>query len=178
MADGTVHIALFNEDQVDEAAEAISRLRSLGITDNNISVISGVPLSENILGRPMTWTRVPIIAGVGAVIGFLVAAALVFGTQVFYPIRAGSMPNAPIPTAIVVLFELTMLGMLISTFIGVFIETISPSYGPRGYDPRITDGHIGILFTSPTRLDDDIHSRLGELGAELVHRAEVKKLWL
>jgi hypothetical protein len=177
MAFGTVHLALFREDQINEAAEAIERLRSLGIGDEDISVISGIPLSDRILGRPMTWTRVPIIAGVGAITGFIVAFLLVFGTQYFYPIRVGIMPNTPIPTSIVVMFELTMLGLLLATFLGVFVEMISPSYGPAGYDPRITDGHIGILFSSPNDLDQEVHSRLGELGAEMVHRAEVKKLW-
>jgi hypothetical protein len=177
MAFGTVHLALFNENQVNEAAEAIAQLHSLGIGDEDISVISGIPLSDRVLGRPMTWTRVPIIAGVGALAGFVVAVLLVFGTQYFYPIRVGIMPSTPIPTSIVVIFELTMLGLLLSTFLGVFIEMISPTYGPAGYDVRVTDGHIGILFSSPTDIDNEVHSRLSELGAELVHRAEVKKLW-
>lgn len=177
MASGTVHLALFREDQINEAAEAIHRLTELGIGHDDINVISGVPLSQRILGRPVSWTRVPTIAAVGAVVGFLLALALVFGTQVLYPIRVGNMPNAPIPTAIVVMFELTMLGLLLSTFLGVVVEMISPSYGPKGYDPRITDGHIGILFTSPNDLDTQVHDRLGDLGAEMVHRAEVKSLW-
>lgn len=177
MANGTVHLALFDEDQINEAAEAITTLGNLGIKSDDISVISGVPLSERILGRPMSWTRVPIIAGAGAVVGFLAASALVFGTQLFYPIRVGNMPNAPIPTSIVVLFELTMLGMLLSTLLGVVIEMISPSFGPSGYDERITEGKIGILFTSPLNKDHEIHSNLEQLGTELIHRAEVKKLW-
>lgn len=177
MANGTVHMALFQEDQVDQAAEAISQLQALGIGNDDITVISGIPLSQRILGRPMSWTRVPVIAGAGAVVGFLVALALVFGTQVVYPIRVGNMPNAPIPTSIVVLFELTMLGLLLSTFLGVIVETISPSYGPAGYDPRVTDGKIGILFTSPNELEKEVNGKLGELGAEMIHRAEVKKLW-
>ena len=177
MANGTVHLALFNEDQVNEAAEAISGLHQLGIENNDISVISGIPLSERILGRPMSWTRVPYIAGAGAVAGFILGALLVFGTQVFYPIRVGEMPNAPIPTSIVVLFELTMLGLLLSTLLGVVIEMMSPSFGPAGYDERITDGKIGILFTSPNDQDSAIHGKLASLGAEIVHRAEVKKLW-
>jgi hypothetical protein len=35
----------------------------------------------------------------------------------------------------VVIFELTMLGLLLSTFLGVFIEMISPTYGPAGLRP-------------------------------------------
>lgn len=177
MANGTVHLALFNEDQIDETSEAIAKLHEMGVPNDEISVISGVPLSERILGRPMSWTRVPYIAGAGAVVGFLAAATLVFGTQVFYPIRAGAMPNAPIPTSIVVLFELTMLGLLLSTLLGVVIEMISPSFGPAGYDESITHGKIGILFSSPTGKDSEIHAHLEHLGAKLIHRAEVKKLW-
>jgi hypothetical protein len=177
MANGTVHLALFNEDQINETAEAIAKLHSLGIGNEEISVISGVPISDRVLGRPMSWTRVPVIAGAGAVVGFIAAAILVFGTQIFYPIQAGAMPNAPIPTSIVVLFELTMLGLLVSTLLGVVIEMISPSFGPAGYDISITDGKIGILFTSPTDKDGEIHEQFEKFGAQIIHRAEVKKLW-
>jgi hypothetical protein len=167
MAD-EVHLALFKEDEIDHAAEAVTRLREFGIADRSISVISGVPYSEKILGRPMTWTRVPLIAMSGAVLGFIAALALAFGTPYLYPLSVGNQPIYPIPTTIVVVFELTMLGLLISTFLGVFIETISPTFGPKGYHPKISDGHIGILFSCPRRADDHILKALSELGAELV----------
>lgn len=176
MAEDTVHLALFGEEQIDQAAEAIGRLHELGISDADISVISGVPYSDKILGRPMSWTRVPQIALVGAGVGFLVALGLTAGTPMLYPIRVGGMPYVPIPTSIVVVFELTMLGLLISTFLGVFVETISPSYGPQGYHPKVTDGHIGVLFTCPPEQDVQMHDALKALGAELVHRSEVKNL--
>ena len=67
-----------------------------------------------------------------------------------------------------------MLGLLISTFLGVFIETISPSYGPSGYHPKISDGQIGILFACPPDLDEQMHAALAGLGAQMVHRSEVK----
>jgi len=176
MADDTVHMAFFKEDQIDLAAEAIATLHSLGIADSEISVISGVPFSEKILGRPMSWTRVGLIGLAGAVVGFLTAQLLNIGTVIQYPIRVGGMPYFPIPTAIVVTFALTMLGLLIATFIGVFIETISPSFGPKGYHPKVSDGHIGILFTCPPWEDDQMHAAMKELGAELIHRSEVKDL--
>ena len=148
MADDTVHMAFFKEDQIDQAAEAIATLRSLGIADSDISVISGVPFSEKILGRPMSWTRVGLIGLAGAVVGFLTAQLLNIGTVIQYPIRVGGMPYFPIPTSIVVTFELTMLGLLIATFIGVFIETISPSFGPQGYHPKVS----GWAYRHPVHL--------------------------
>jgi hypothetical protein len=178
MARPVVHLALFKEDQLDHATEAIQALRDLGVKDQDMSIISGVPYSEKMLGRPMSWTRVPYIAGAGALVGFLAAMFLNFGTPFLYPIRVGGMPYQAIPTSIVVTFELTMLGLLISTFIGVFVETISPSFGPQGYDPRVTDGHIGVLFSSQPELDPALHEALTRLGAEIIHGAEAKKLWL
>lgn len=173
-----IHLALFHEEALEEVTEAVDALRELGVPDGDISVISGVPLTDKMLGRPMSWTRVPLIAGVGAIVGFLTAAFLNFGTPLLYPIRVGGMPYQSIPPSIVLQFELTMLGMLISTFIGVFVETISPSFGPRGYDARVTDGQIGVLFQAAPDLDPQLHEKLTGLGAEIVHGAEDKKLWL
>ncbi|GAP14052.1 hypothetical protein LARV_01814 [Longilinea arvoryzae] len=171
-----VHLAIFKEDRIDDAVEAIDRLRALGIADQEMSILSGIPYSEHILGRPVSWTRVGLIGLGGAVVGFLIALALSFGTQSLYPIRVGNQPFWAIPTSIVVIFELTMLGLLISTFLGVFVETITPTYGPKGYHPKISDGNIAILFTCPPDLDEKMHAALTPLGAELIHRSEVKNL--
>lgn len=173
-----VHLALFKEEQLEHAVEAIGKLRDLGIQDRDISVISGIPLSEKILGRPMSWTNIGRIGIAGALAGFIVACLLNFGTPLLYPIRVAAMPLLTIPTSIVVTFELTMLGLLISTFIGVFVETISPTFGPKGYHPKVSDGHIGVLFSGPSELDEGVHTTLNALGAEVVHDVEEEKLWL
>lgn len=176
MAEDNIHLALFQEDKVGLVAEALGRLRELGISDQDISVISGVPYSDKILGRPMSWTRIPQIGMAGAVLGFIIAMILNWGTPALYSLRVGGQSLFPIPTSIVVAFELTMLGLLISTFVGVFVEMISPSYGPQGYHPKVSDGNIAILFTCPVELDQRMHSAMTELGAELVHRSEVAQL--
>jgi hypothetical protein len=167
-----VRIALFKEDQLDQTAEAVSRLRDMGIPDRDMTVISSVPFSDRILGRPMSWTHVPQIAIAGAVVGFLLATALNL-TPLLYPLHVGGMPLIPIPTSIVVTFELTMLGLLLSTFLGVAVETLSPSYGPRGYSPNVTNGEIGILYYCPTDLEKNAHSSLMDLGAKDENRLEV-----
>ncbi len=173
MADKAVRLALFREDQIDQAAEALSHLRKLGISDRDISVISGVPLSDRVLGRPISWTRITQIGAAGALVGFLVALALSLGTPYLYPLKVGRLAIFPIPTTIVVVFELTMLGLLISTFLGVLVETLTPSFGPSGYHPSVTDGHIGILFYNVSEKDSEITTALESLGANL---AEVQKL--
>jgi hypothetical protein len=162
-----IHLALFKENDVDRASQAVSHLHEMGISDRNISVISGVPYSDKVLGRPMVWTRIPLIALSGAGLGFIAGLTLSFGTPYLYPVLVGNQPLYAIPTSIVVIFELTMLGLLISTFIGVFVETISPTFGPKGYNPKISDGYIGVLFNCPSRASDRLKAGLVELGAEL-----------
>lgn len=173
--DTTIRMILFKEDQVNQASEAIEALHHQGIADKDISIISGVPFSEKILGRPMSWTRVPQIAIAGAIVGFIVASLLNFFVPNLYKLHVGGMPLTPIPTSIVVTFELTMLGLLISTFLGVFVEMISPSYGPKGYHPKISDGYIGILYRCPAHIDEEACMELQDLGAEIVDPSEVKQ---
>ncbi len=161
-----VHLMLFPEDRLDEVAEALSRLREHGYSHDDISVISGVPLSERVLGRPMAWTSIGKIGIAGAILGFIIALVLTLGTPLLYGLRVGGQPIFAIPTTIVVLFELTMLGLLLSTFLGVSVEMITPSFGPKGYHPDVNAGKVGILFNADKKLDANLEQSLIELGAE------------
>ena len=115
MADNTSLLAVFPD--LEPAADAIDKLRSLGVSDEQMNVISGVPVTEAMLGRPHQWTNVPRLAMGGAIGGFLIGVFLVF-TPLIYFVPVGGQPEIPGPPSVVVLFELTMLGMLISTFVG------------------------------------------------------------
>jgi len=170
-----VRMILFKEDQIDQASEAIETLHHQGISEKDISIISGVPFSEKVLGRPAAWTNVPIFGIAGALVGLVIASLFNFLTPHLYKMTVGGMPLTPIPTSIVVTFELTMLGLLISILLGVIIEMISPSSGPKGYHPKISDGYIGILFTCPVATDEETCLELQDLGAEIVDPAEVKQ---
>ena len=44
------------------AADAIDKLRALGLSDDQMNVISGIPVTEAMLGRPSQWTNVPRLA--------------------------------------------------------------------------------------------------------------------
>jgi hypothetical protein len=165
-----VYMALYKEDQVDLAAEGIAYLKSVGVTDRCISVISGVPYSDKILGRPMSWTRVPVVALSGAGVGFILAMLLNIATVMQYPIQ----PLFAIPTSIVVTFEITMLGLLISTFMGVVLEMLSPSFGPKTYHPRVSDGDICVMFGCPGDCEQKVFDSLRLMGATVMHSSEVK----
>ncbi|MFM8321879.1 MAG: quinol:electron acceptor oxidoreductase subunit ActD [Chloroflexota bacterium] len=172
MSEGTVHLALFTE--IDPAAEAIERLRKLGIADKEMTIVSGVPYLDKMLGRPVTWTRVPQIGIAGFLVGLAISLFLNFGTPALYPIRVGGMPIFSIPTSLVLIFEISMLGLIISTFLGVIWESTFPSWGPNVYHPEISDGKIALVFNCPAEVHEQAHAALAELGAEWVHRTEAK----
>ncbi len=160
-------------DEPDEAAEAIERLRELGIEDRFIQVQSGVPWKPEVLGRPSKPSAVPKYGMVGAVLGFLTAVAFTFGTPLLYPLRVGGMPLLTVPTSVVVLFELTMLGLLLATFLGVFFESLLPPViGKRVYHPEVSDGAIAVFFQVPATLVEPVKEALQKLGVSDLEEVE------
>lgn len=167
-------LALFED--IDPAADAVEKLRDMGITDEQINIVSGIPVTEPMLGRPHQWTNVPRLALGGAVAGFLIGLFLAVVTPLTYPIHVGGQPLIPVPPSIVVIFEMTMLGMLVSTFLGVFLDSQFPSYKPKEYIPEISDGRIAIFFSCPQEKEKSIVSALRILGAKSVEPAEAQQL--
>lgn len=176
MADTVNLLAVFSD--LEPASDAIDQLRVLGLSDENMSVISGVPVTEAMLGRPNAWSNVPRIAFGGAALGMCAGIFLAFVTPYLYPypIQVSSQAYIPGPPSVVVLFELTMLGMLLSTFIGVFLESFFPNYRPLNYVKEISDGKIAIFFTCPKESKDKFTKTMTALGAEKVEVAEAAQL--
>ncbi len=163
---------------LEPAADAIDHLRSLGLSDDHMNVISGIPVTEAMLGRPSQWTNVPRLAGGGAVLGFLGGAFLMYGVPYLYPypIQVGTQAAIPGPPTVVVLFEITMLGMLLSTFLGVFLDSYFPNYRPMEYVKEVSDGKIAVFFICPVESKDKFTKAMTALGAEKVEVAEVEHL--
>jgi hypothetical protein len=174
MSEGTVHLALFTD--IDPAATAIDKLRELGIPDSDMSIISSMPYSDRMLGRPMSWTFVPKLAILGFLLGFVVSLLFNFGTPLLYPIRVGNLPYLPIPTTAVLTFEISMLGLLLFTFLGVIWESAFPSFGPKIYHPEISDGRIALVFNCPPEIHSLAHDALEVLGTEWMHRTEATQI--
>lgn len=167
-------LAVFSD--LDPAADAIEQLRLLGVQDDCMNVISGIPVTEAMLGRPNQQTNVPRLAMGGAAAGFVVGVFLGFITPNMYTIQVGGQPFAPVPPAVIVIFEMTMLGMLLSTFVGVFLDSYFPSYRPMKYVPEISDGKIGILIECPPPDEQKVTDVLKKLGAESVQYTEAQHL--
>jgi hypothetical protein len=173
MADTTM-LALFSD--IDPAAEAIEKLHEMGVTDDRMEIMSGVPINPRMLGRPHPWTNVSRLALGGAIVGFLIGFFLNFGTPNLYAVRVGGQALFPIPPGLILLFEMTMLFALLSTFLGVFLESFFPNYRPLEYVPQISDGKIGIFFRVPQDEQQKFTDALNQMGAESVGPHEARML--
>lgn len=167
-------LALFQD--MDPAAAAIEKLEQLGVEHDKMQVISGVPVMERILGRPRQSTNVTRLALGGALLGFLTAGFLNFGTPQMYAVPVGGQPLLPIPPGLILFFELTMLFMLLAAFLGVFLDSYFPNYRPLEYVPEISDGKLGLFFKCPEAEERRFSEAMRDLGAETVKRAEAMQL--
>lgn len=167
-------LAVFSD--LEPAADAIEQLRRLGVHDDCMNVISGIPVTEAMLGRPRQWTNVPRLALGGAAVGMATGIFLAFVAPNMYTIQVGGQPFAPVPPAVIVIFELTMLLMLLSTFLGVFLDSYFPNYRPMHYVPEVSDGKIAILIECAQSNEAKITDVLKKLGAESVQQTEAQHL--
>lgn len=169
-------LAVFGD--LEPTATAIEQLRKLGVSDDCMNIISGVPVTEAMLGRPKKWSNVPRIAMGGAILGFCAASFLSFVAPYWYPypIQVSTQAFVPWPPTFVILFELTMLGMLLSTFIGVFLDSYFPNYRPMQYVPEVSDGKYAIVIDCDHVEESKIKETLKKFGAESIRSAEAQQL--
>ena len=174
MAEPITLLALFTE--IDPTVIAIDRLHEMGITDEKIEVVSGIPFNHDTLGRPKVPTFIPRLAMGGAMIGLVAALFLIFGIPGLYPLQVGGQPLFPVPPFFIVAFELTMLGLMGTAFVGLFLAGRFPSYEPKMYIPEISDGKIALVFPCPVEKQTQFEEAMRSLGAEQVRPVEAKTL--
>jgi hypothetical protein len=174
MAETTTLLAMFKD--FEPAAEGIDKLQQLGLTDDDMNVISGIPVKNTILGRPPAITYVSRIGFFGSLLGMSLGIFLIYGIPYLYPLLVGGQPIFPVPPGFIITFEMTMLGLMGFSFIGMFVDSGFPSYTPKQYTPEISDGKVAVLFSCPASEQEKFIDALKEAGAESVNPAEARYL--
>jgi len=174
MADTITLLALF--DDIEPATKGIDRLRELGVSDDQVNVISGIPIPGRVLGRRSAITNVSKIALVGAALGMLFGLSLIYGTPYLYPLPIGGQPIYPVPMGFIVTFEMSMLGLMGFAFLGLFVDSGFPAYTPMEYVPEISSGKIALLFPCSVSDQERFTDALTKAGAESVEPAEARHL--
>ena len=170
MAD--IHLlGLFNN--VDAAADAIDRLHKLDVKDEKILVLSGAPINPHMLGRPHYHGKVGLASLGGAILGMLLAAFLTIGIFLLYPTYQGGQPLIPIPSSLIVFFEVTMLGTIWTAFFSLLVLSGLPAFKNQPYDPRITEGYTGVQVTLDEKLGDQVEQAFKDVGTVEVKREKL-----
>jgi hypothetical protein len=144
-------LALYAE--AEQAARAMGALRRAGFRHEQLEVLTGVPYPEGAFGEPPAKHRLAVYPFLGAAAGFALSAVGAAWTQLAYPLVTGGLPLLAIPPVINVLYEGTLLGALVATFAGVLLESRLPDFFPAPYDPRISEGYVGVLVNAGARRD-------------------------
>jgi hypothetical protein len=167
-------MALFPD--IDPAAEAVESLRNLGVADDQIEIISGIPLLEPALGRPKRHSLVPRLALGGAFLGFLFGLFLAYGIPILFPLHVGGQPLFPGPPGIILVFEMSMLGLMGTAFIAVFLESYFPAWKPLKYVPEVSNGKIALLFNCSEADQEKFTQAMQAVGAEKVVPSVARQL--
>lgn len=174
MENTTTLLALFED--IEPATKGLDKLRELGVSDDQVNVISGLPIPGRVLGRPGAVTNVSKIALAGAILGMFFGLSLIYGTPYLYPLLVGGQPIYPVPMGWIVTFEMTMLGLMGFAFLGLFVDSGFPAYTPMNYVPEISDGKIAVLFPCDESEQGRFIEALTKEGAESVKPAEARHL--
>ena len=133
----------------DAAQRAVNSLRAAGYEDHDITVISGAPMEEyefSHIGRhSFQW----YIACGGGLLGLIGSTWLTSFAEKDWPIPVGNMPIVGWFPNLIVIFETTMLGAIVSSVIALIITAGLGRRMPKLYDPEVTNGKILVGIATP-----------------------------
>ena len=162
-------LGLYND--ANQAADAMDALKEAGFELGTFDVLTGTPYPEGAFGEHVPQHRLFRFPAFGAIIGFTLALFLTTATQIAYPLVTGGKPILSLFAMLVILYEMTMLSAVISTVVGIVIESRLPNINPGVYDTRITEGLIGVVITTDDARADDAIAALNGAGAMEIKQA-------
>ena len=141
--------ALFRHDV--QLGPLMQSLREAGISDEQVSVMTPLPLSEQASAYvgSMPLYLVTVIAGiVGIVVGLFFAGA----TAAMYPLMTGGKPTVAAPVVGIISYETMMLLAIATTFMTMIVVIRRAHRDIAEHEPRIDDGHVALSILLPTDL--------------------------
>lgn len=137
------------------AQQAVNRLRAAGLADRQITIMSAQPMEDFEFGHIDRKNRLWWVACGGGLLGMAAAFGLTWLTEMSWPIDVGGLPTYAWWPNLIIIFEMTMLGAILATVIGL---VVTAGLGRRTgfYDPEVTDGSIlvGVENPAPDRVAD------------------------
>ena len=156
-------LALFRNDT--QAALATEKLEKIGVSQDDIEIMTGTPYPEGAFGEHDKGMRLYVFPFIGALCGLTAGLLLTIGTQMSYPLVTGGKPLLALPAMAVICYEGMMLGAILFTVIGVLFESRLPRLKLGLYDERITEGYVGLLINYDQKNKSSIEQELSISGA-------------
>jgi cytochrome c553 len=126
-----------------DVATLCERLRQTGVREEQIHVLSPIPLSSrasDCIGS-VPFYRITIGAGiVGIGVGIFFAA----GTAVMYPLMTGGKPIVAAPVVGIISYETMMLVAVVMTFLAMLVRIKRTNSTIRSRDVRVDDGRVAV----------------------------------
>lgn len=138
------------------AQQAVNRLRAAGVAQRDITVMCAQPMEEFEFFHTDKNSWMWWIACGGGLLGMSIALGLAWLTETSWPIDVGGLPTFAWWPNLIIIFELTMLGAIVSTVI-TLVVTARLGRRPTLYDPAVSQGKILV------GVEDDSDARLKEV---------------
>jgi hypothetical protein len=153
------------------AQQAVNRLRAAGTPDGDNTVMSAQPMEDFEFGRMHKATWMWWFACGGGLIGMAAGLGLSWLTETSWPMDVGGLPTFAWWPNLIITFELTMLGAILTTVV-TLVVTARLGRGSAFYDPAVSDGKILVGVARP------VESAVAGLEAALAAPpgAEVKRI--
>ena len=156
----------------DSAQHAVDELRRAGVADREITVIASQPYEEYEFSHRYKQTWIFWIAAGGGVLGLGAGLALAYFTETSWPLVTGGMPIVAWYPNLVIIFEMTMLGAIVTTVVALLVTAKLPHFGKSLYDPAVSDGKILVGVAGPAHADA-VRDSLAVSGASAIKTIEL-----
>ena len=147
-------------------------LKEAGVPRRNVEVLSEVPLPEMVTIGPMRQSRLLMFTLIGGLGGLAAGFFLAVITPELYPLIVGGQPPVSV-TSLIILYEITMFGIVIATAAGFVIEMRPWRTVKRPYWPGVVEGEVYVVVEPPP---DFIATRVAKVlethGGQLVDLEE------
>ena len=156
-------LGLFREEEA--VANATERLQQEGVSQEQVEILTDSPYPEGAFGEKEAKHKLYVFPFVGALLGLSVAILLTTATQAAYPMVTGGKPILSLPPMVIISYEGMMMGAILFTVLGIFFESRLPNLKAGLYDPRITEGYIGVSVEVPEGKTASVQQILRSAGA-------------
>jgi Alternative complex III, ActD subunit len=155
------------------AQDAFDALRhagsGLGVDADKIVVVTAEPFEGYDFEVEQDKTYMFPLAAIGGIIGGVLGYWLASSTQTSYPLVTGGMPVVTSWTNGIIIYELTMLGAILTTLVTLLVTAGLPNYKPKLSDPEIWSGKILVGVTDPPpAARAELEAKLLQAGAAAV----------